>query len=75
MDETTQWEYRVLTFGSGLRGPKDDVVEAELNGWGEEGWELVAIRSHENSNKMTVVAKRPLTPGARRQRSMPEGSW
>jgi hypothetical protein len=73
--ESPQWEYRLKTFGSGLRGPKDDEVEAELNVWGEEGWEVVAIRSHEGSHRMTVVAKRPLTTAARRRRSLPEGSW
>jgi hypothetical protein len=75
MPDDEKWEYRLRTFGSGLRGPKDDEVEEELNVWGEEGWEVVAIRSHENSYKMTVVAKRPLTTAARRRRSLPEGSW
>jgi hypothetical protein len=73
--ESLVWEYRVQTFGSGLRGPKDVEVEADLNDWGEEGWEVVAIRSHENSYKMTVLAKRPLTEAARRRRTMPEGTW
>ncbi|HLB64294.1 MAG TPA: hypothetical protein VJJ46_05595 [Anaerolineales bacterium] len=75
MTEAPQWEYRVQTFGSGLRGPKDDAVEGELNGWGEEGWEVVAVRSHENSYKMTIVAKRALTAAERRRRTLPEGSW
>ncbi len=75
MDEASLWEYRVRSFGTGLRAPKNEEIEAELNDWGEEGWEVVAIRSHEGSSKMTVVAKRPLTPAARRQRTMPQGSW
>lgn len=75
MDEVQQWEYRVHTFGSALRGPKDEEMENTLNEWGEEGWEVVAMRSVESSNKATVLAKRPLTGSARRRRTMPGGEW
>ncbi len=74
MAETQAWEYRVQTFATALRGPKDKEVEATLNEWGEEGWEVVAIRSLESTNKMCVVAKRPLTDSTRRRRSRPD-SW
>jgi hypothetical protein len=74
MVEMQEWEYRVQTFGSALRGPKDKDVEGTLNEWGEEGWEVVAVRSLESTNKMSIVAKRPLTDSTRRRRSRPD-SW
>jgi hypothetical protein len=71
MSETIQWEYRVKSFGSFLKGVKDDDLEADLNQWGEEGWEVTGFRMIENTNKAQVIAKRPLTRDVRRQRSMP----
>jgi hypothetical protein len=71
MSELNQWEYRVKTFGSFFKGVKDDVLEAELNLWGEEGWEVVGFRMIENSNQAQLIAKRPLARTARRWRSMP----
>ena len=71
MSEPNQWEYRVLTAGSFFKGVKDEDFEAELNQLGEEGWELVAFRTIENSNQAQAVFKRPLDRTARRWRSMP----
>ncbi|MBM3150630.1 MAG: hypothetical protein FJZ96_00250 [Chloroflexi bacterium] len=71
MSELNQWEYRVKTFGSFFKGVKDADLEAELDQWGEEGWEVVAYRMIENSNQGQVIAKRPLDRTARRWRSMP----
>jgi hypothetical protein len=71
MPETNQWEYRVKTFGSFFKGVKDDELEAELNQWGEEGWEVVAYRLIENTNQAQLIAKRLLTRESRRWRSMP----
>ena len=71
MDEMTCWEYRVRTFGSVLSGPKDEDLEAMLNEWGVEGWEVVSSFAHDNSSKIRVIAKRLLTRSARRQRTMP----
>lgn len=70
MSETNQWEYRVQTIGS-VFGTKDENIEATLNEWGEDGWEALAVYTPENSGKVTIVAKRPLTVAVRRQRSMP----
>jgi len=70
MPEQTQWEYRVKTIGR-LWGTKDEQIEALLNEWGEEGWEAINVYTPEGSGKVTVVAKRPLTPEARRRRSRP----
>ena len=69
-DETKLWEYRVLTIGS-MFGTKDENIEATLNEWDEEGWEAINVYTPENSGKVTIVAKRPLSRTSHRQRSMP----
>ncbi len=70
MADTAAWEYRVLTIGR-WTGTKDEDLEAALNELGEQGWEAVNVFNREGSAKLTLVAKRLLTPGARRRRSMP----
>lgn len=74
MSEIAQWEYRVQTVGSFWKGVRAEELEQLLNEWGEDGWEVVSTHVIENSNKINVIAKRPLTAAVRRQRSMP-GSW
>jgi len=69
-DEYKQWEYRVQTIGS-LFGTKDELIQTTLDEWGEEGWEAINVFTPENSGKITMVAKRPLTERARRMRSVP----
>jgi len=69
-DEFKQWEYRVQTIGS-MFGTKDENIQATLDEWGMEGWEAINVFTPENSGKITIVAKRPLTELVRRQRSMP----
>lgn len=69
-DDYQKWEYRVQTIG-GLFGTKDELVQTTLDEWGEEGWEAVNVFTPENSGKITIVAKRPLTERVRRRRSMP----
>jgi hypothetical protein len=71
MAEILQWEYRSETIGSFLSEPKNEAVEALLNEWGEEGWEVISVVAVQNSNKLRVVAKRPLTRAVHRQRSWP----
>ena len=68
--EIQKWEYQVLTIG-GIFGTKDEAIEETLNTWGEQGWEVTHVYTPENSGKVTIVAKRPLTERARRMRSMP----
>ena len=70
-DEITQWEYRVQTVGSFWSGVKAEELEQLLNEWGEEGWEVASTHVLENTNKINVIAKRPLTDRARRRRSLP----
>jgi hypothetical protein len=73
MAEQTGWEYRVQTVG-GVFSTKDAAVETTLSEWGEEGWELVSAFPPQNSSKVTLIAKRPLSQTVRRQRSIP-GAW
>lgn len=72
MADENRWEYRVITLGSLWSSPAEKEMEVLFNQWGEEGWELVGIDNHYGSNKLTVVAKRPLSRSTRRQRSMPQ---
>ncbi len=69
-DELQKWEYRVQTIGR-FFGTKDEIIEATLNEWGEEGWEVTHVYTPEGSGNVTIVAKRPLTREIRRARSMP----
>ena len=72
-EEIQKWEYKVQTIGS-LFGTKDENIEATLNEWGDEGWEVTHVYTPEGSGKVTIVAKRPLTERGRRMRSMPQMS-
>ena len=47
------------------------MLEATLNAWGEDGWEVVSAVAMDNSSKVRVIAKRLLTRSSRRERSMP----
>ena len=69
-DEYEKWEYRVQTIGS-MFGTRDELIEATLNEWGEEGWLASMVYTPEGSGKVTLVARRPLTERMRRLRSMP----
>jgi len=71
MTVTTQWEYRVQTFGSTWKAAKADEIEETLQEWGEEGWEVVCASHVESSYHVMVIAKRPLTLRSRRERSLP----
>lgn len=71
INELQKWEYRVLTIGS-IFGTKDEAIEITLNEWGEEGWEATHVYTPENSGKVTIVARRPLTRETIRRRSMPQ---
>jgi hypothetical protein len=71
MADMMQWEYRVGISGSTMSTMKNEVLEALLNEWGEEGWEVIAVFLLEHSSKMRLVAKRPLSLTSRRRRSWP----
>jgi hypothetical protein len=71
MVETTQWEYRAVSLGTFWTEPKDEEIEYILNQLGEEGWEVVSVFTRYGTNRVRVVAKRPLSEGSRRRRSWP----
>ncbi len=71
MSELSMWEYRAESIGSTWSGLKDEDLQAILNEWGEEGWEIISAFPISGSNKIKVLAKRPLTERNRRQRSWP----
>jgi hypothetical protein len=70
-EETQAWEYRVEKFGTFWSGIKENEVEQALNEWGQDGWEVVSSVGFENSNKITVIAKRLLSDHIRRRRTLP----
>ncbi|MFH1909073.1 MAG: DUF4177 domain-containing protein [Chloroflexota bacterium] len=69
MTDTNQWEYTVFSLGNIWRGPKEDELEVMLNELGLEGWEVVG--TYVITDKVTLIAKRPLTASTRRMRSLP----
>ena len=71
-NENEKWEYKVLTIGSGIFGTKAENIEETLNTLGIEGWEAIAVYTPYGSEKITIVAKRPLTRETIRRRSMPQ---
>ncbi len=71
MAETARWEYRVETLGTFWSSPKDEDLEAALDEWGEEGWQVISLYKSGSGEKVTVVARRPLSLAARRRRSWP----
>ena len=73
MTEVQRWEYRVEMAGSFWSGPKPEALTEFLNALGEEGWEVISVENPPNSEKLRIVAKRPLAGSPRRQRNWPEG--
>ena len=71
MADMQQWEYRVNIVGSTMSTMKNEALEALLNEWGDEGWQVIAVFLLEHSSKMRLGAKRPLGPTSRRRRSWP----
>ena len=59
------------SIGSVWSSLKDKDLEAILNAWGEEGWEVISAFPTAGSNKIKVIAKRPLSERSRRQRNWP----
>jgi hypothetical protein len=70
MTETVKWEYRIQTLGSTFKQVKDEDLEALLNEWGEEGWEIIVVQ-HLESSKSRLIAKRALGRSVTRSQSWP----
>lgn len=75
MSRNIQWEYHIEVIGSVFRSPKPEEMEAFLNQIGEEGWEVINLHHPNNSNKVWVTMKRPLTIDIRRRRTRPDWDW
>lgn len=71
MAETTQWEYRFESIGTFWKEVKNEELEALLNEWGQEGWEVIQLIALHTTNRIRIIAKRPLTSESRRRRSWP----
>lgn len=58
---STNWNYKVheVKPKSMFSTLDSETLEAELNRLGNQGWELVAIRSAEASSKLKLIMKRP----------------
>jgi hypothetical protein len=69
MDSLVQWEYRLESFGGAFKSIKVVDLESILNGWGEEGWEIISFAYSPDNTGYKVLAKRPLTFRAKRERS------
>jgi hypothetical protein len=72
MIDSIKWEYLSMTLGTFFHPSKDEEIDLLLNEIGEQGWEVVSVYPIENTNKARVIAKRPLTVRAKRQRSLTE---
>ena len=70
MADITKWEYRVQTLGAALKQASDEEIESQLDEWGLEGWEVVAVHKIENSGKVRVIARRSLPRSTR-----PRNTW
>jgi hypothetical protein len=65
MFELTKWEYKVIPIKTrihsghlaGGKKPEIDDVQADLNSWGKEGWELVSVQdvSLQDGRRFTVA--------------------
>ena len=76
MPENVQWEYHIEVLGSAIRSIKPEATESALNEFGEMGWEVINLHHPQNSNKVWVTMKRPLTASTRRRWNRPdESSW
>ena len=71
MADLLQWEYTIQTFGTLWRASNDEELQAALNTLGEQGWEVFSLEQLENSNKVRLAAKRPLSTPVRRRSSWP----
>ena len=71
MAENIRWEYTVQTWGTTWHAPKDEDLQAVLNGLGEQGWEVFSVAQLENSNKVRLAARRLLSTSVRRRATWP----
>jgi hypothetical protein len=61
MDAQEKWEYHVEEVGSFWSGAKPEELQELLNAMGQDGWKLVSAVPIQNTNKIVLIARRPLT--------------
>ena len=71
MAEHRQWEYYVETVGSAWKGTSDETLFSVFTALGQAGWEVFSVEQIENSNKVRIVAKRPVAGPIRRRSTWP----
>jgi len=71
MTDKMKWEYRIQTLGTAFKQAKDEDLEALLNEWGKDGWEIITAHNLESSSKIRLIAKRALGGTVSRSRSWP----
>lgn len=69
MAEKKEWEYQVLDVGSFWHEPKSEELANALNELGQDGWEVISVVTQHGTNRVRLVAKRPLTEAVRRRRT------
>ncbi|MEM7054261.1 MAG: DUF4177 domain-containing protein [Pseudomonadota bacterium] len=55
------WSYKVYEVKpkSVFSGISGELLESELTRLGNQGWELIKIRTHDASSKLQLIMKRP----------------
>lgn len=60
---SAQWEYRVQTYKLSMRGFDYERMEADLNGFGRDGWEVVSTLAPSfgagQAIELAILLKRP----------------
>lgn len=55
-----RWTYQVVEIRSRLFGNTAEVVQAELNRVGAQGWELVSVTQPNHAHPIRLYLKKPL---------------
>jgi hypothetical protein len=71
MNAPEKWEYHVEEVGTFWNGVKPEEMQELLNAMGQDGWILVSAFPIQGSNKVTLIARRPLTTRPARQSTWP----
>ena len=74
MSDKNQWEHHIEELGSFFRSPKRDEIVEYLDQVSQDGWEVVSLIQLQNSNKIWITMKRPLSSEDARRRRRAE-SW
>lgn len=56
----TKWEYAVHLYSTATAEGDESDITREMNGMGDEGWEMAGSRQSDTKNMVWVIYKRPL---------------